>query len=162
MATPDFIRDLRTRIGHQLLLLPGVTAVVLDDEGRVLLVRRADDGRWTLVGGIPEPGEQPAETAVREVFEETAVRCAVERVLLVETLDVVRYPNRDECQFTDISLHCRALGGTARPNDDESVEVGFFPLDALPPLSEHALRRIELATSDRPTWFARPDPPAAA
>ncbi|UED82907.1 NUDIX hydrolase [Streptomyces profundus] len=161
MATPDFIRALRTSIGHQLLFLPGVTAVVFDDEGRVLLVRRADDGRWTLVGGIPEPGEQPAETAVREVFEETAIRCAVERVLLVETGDVVRYPNEDECQFTDISFHCRALGGTARPHDDESVEVGWFPLDALPPLSEHALHRIELATADRPTWFAPAEPPTA-
>ncbi|WP_143669250.1 NUDIX domain-containing protein, partial [Streptomyces rochei] len=59
MATPDFIRDLRTTAGHQLLWLPGVTAVVFDEEGRVLLCRRSDNGRWSLIGGIPEPGEQP-------------------------------------------------------------------------------------------------------
>ena len=40
--------------------LPGVSAVVFDDEGRVLLGRRADTGKWSVIGGIPEPGEQPA------------------------------------------------------------------------------------------------------
>ncbi|RMI28221.1 NUDIX hydrolase [Streptomyces triticirhizae] len=156
MATPDFIRELRATIGHQPLFLPGVTSVVLDQDGRVLLVRRADDGRWTLIGGIPEPGEEPAETAVREVEEETAVHCVVERVIAVEATDPIRYPNGDVCQFLDISLACRAVGGEARVNDDESAEVGWFTLDALPPLSDHALERIRLAGADEPTWFAQP------
>ncbi|MFE7428910.1 NUDIX domain-containing protein, partial [Streptomyces sp. NPDC057545] len=82
MGTPDFIRRIRATAGHQLLLLPGVTAVVLDDEGRVLLGRRSDTGRWALIGGICEPGEQPAATAEREVYEETAVHCVAERVVL--------------------------------------------------------------------------------
>ncbi|GAA3887546.1 NUDIX hydrolase [Streptomyces sedi] len=163
MATPDFIRDLRGSIGHQLLFLPGVTSVVRDDLGRVLLVRRADDGRWTLIGGIPEPGEQPAVTSVREVEEETAVRCVVERVLAVEALSPTHYPNGDVCQFLDVSLACRAVGGEARVNDDESVEVGWFAPDALPPLSAHALERIRLAGSDEPTRFLQPeDVPADA
>jgi 8-oxo-dGTP pyrophosphatase MutT (NUDIX family) len=153
MTTPGFIRELREHIGHRLLFLPGVSAVVLDDAGRVLLVRRADDGRWTIVGGIPEPGEQPAATAVREVREETAVRCVPDRVLLVQTLDPVRYPNGDRCQYMDISLRCRAVGGEARVNDDESLEVGWFALDGLPPLDEYALTRIKLATGDAATWF---------
>ena len=46
MATPDFIRELRESAGQQLLFLPGVSAVVFDDEGRVLLGQRADTGRW--------------------------------------------------------------------------------------------------------------------
>ncbi|MDT0310168.1 NUDIX domain-containing protein [Streptomyces sp. DSM 44917] len=156
MATPGFIRELRGAIGHDLLFLPGVSAVVLDDGGRVLLGRRADDGRWSLIGGIPEPGEQPADTAVREVFEETAVHCVPERVLLVQTLEPVRYPNGDNCQYLDICLRCRAVGGEARVNDDESLDVGWFAPDALPPLREFALTRIALATADRPTWFAPP------
>ncbi|MGP3968365.1 NUDIX hydrolase [Streptomyces sp. 6N223] len=153
MTTPGFIRELRENIGHQLLFLPGVSAVVLDDEDRVLLARRADDGRWSIIGGIPEPGEQPAEAAVREVHEETAVRCVPDRVLLVQTLQPVRYPNGDQCQYMDTCLRCRAVGGEARVNDDESVEVGWFALDDLPPLREFALTRIKLATTDAPTWF---------
>ncbi|WP_030667050.1 NUDIX domain-containing protein [Streptomyces rimosus] len=154
MATPDFIRDIRADIGHQLLWLPGVSAVVFDDRGRVLLGRRADSGMWSIIGGIPEPGEQPAETAVREVFEETAVHVVPERVILVEALQRVRYPNGDECQFMDISLRCRAVGGTAVVNDDESLEVGWFALDALPEMEEFAVARIKMALDDGPAWFA--------
>ncbi|MET9994764.1 NUDIX domain-containing protein [Streptomyces mutabilis] len=153
MATPDFIRDLRATAGHQLLWLPGVTAVVLDDEGRVLLGRRSDNGRWSLIGGIPDPGEQPAACAVREVEEETAVRCVVERLVLVQALNPVTYDNGDVCQFMDVTFRCRAVGGEARVNDDESLEVGWFEADALPDLGEFGQFRIKQALSDAPTWF---------
>ncbi|MFC9647076.1 MULTISPECIES: NUDIX domain-containing protein [unclassified Streptomyces] len=153
MATPDFIREIRATAGHQLLLLPGVSAIVFDDEGRVLLGRRVDTGRWSIVGGIPEPGEQPAVTAVREVYEETAVRCVAERVVLVQALKPVTYPNGDQCQYMDITIRCRAVGGEARVNDDESLDVGWFAVDALPALEEFALFRIKQALTDAPTWF---------
>jgi 8-oxo-dGTP pyrophosphatase MutT (NUDIX family) len=153
MATPEFIRSLRETAGQQLLWLPGVTAIVFDDEGRVLLGRRADNGKWSLIGGIPEPGEQPAACAVREVHEETAVHCVAERVVLVQALDPVHYPNGDVCQYMDISLRCRAVGGEARVNDDESLDVGWFEVDALPQLNEFSLHRIKQALSHTPTWF---------
>ncbi|MET9118416.1 NUDIX domain-containing protein [Streptomyces longwoodensis] len=153
MATPDFIRTLRASAGRQLLWLPGVTALVFDDEGRVLLNRRTDTRKWSVIGGIPEPGEQPAACAVREVLEETAVHCVVERVVLVQALTPVTYENGDVCQFMDITLRCRAVGGEARVNDDESLEVGWFAVDALPELNEFGLTRIKQALSDAPTWF---------
>ncbi|GGP43990.1 NUDIX hydrolase [Streptomyces calvus] len=153
MATPDFIRTLRASAGHQLLWLPGITALVFDDEGRVLLNRRSDTRKWAVIGGIPEPGEQPAACAVREVEEETAVRCVVERVVLVQALSPVTYDNGDVCQFMDITLRCRAVGGEAKVNDDESLEVGWFAVDALPELSEFAHFRIKQAVAEAPTWF---------
>ncbi len=156
MATPDFIKNIRATAGHQLLYLPGVTAVVFDERGRVLLGRRSDNGEWSVVGGIPEPGEQPAEAAVREVYEETGVECVVERVVLVQTLRAVQYGNGDICQFMDVTVACRATGGEARVNDDESLEVGWFEVDALPEMREFATFRIEQALADGPTWFARP------
>ncbi|TFI20713.1 NUDIX domain-containing protein [Streptomyces sp. 4R-3d] len=156
MGTPDFIRELRETAGHQLLFLPGVSAIVFDDDGRVLLGRRADTGNWSIIGGIPEPGEQPATTAEREVYEETAVRCEAERVVLVQALpEPVMYPNGDRCQYMDITLRCRATGGEARVNDDESLEVGWFSVDALPELREFARFRIKQAMEDEPTWFQR-------
>ncbi|ANW21499.1 NUDIX domain-containing protein [Streptomyces clavuligerus] len=159
MATPDFIREIRAAAGHRLLLLPGVSAVVFDDEGRVLLVRRADNGLWSIIGGIAEPGEEPAGTAVREVYEKTAVRCTAERVVLVQGLPrPVTYPNGDRCQYMDICFRCRATGGLARVNDDESLEVGWFALDALPELREFARFRIAQALTEGPAWFS----PAAA
>ncbi|MFG3496385.1 NUDIX domain-containing protein [Streptomyces sp. NPDC047928] len=155
MATPDFIRAVRASAGHQLLLLPGVTAVVFDDQERVLLMRRSDNGRWSLCGGIAEPGEQPAETAVRETNEETGVECVPERVVLVEAdPEPLTYANGDRCQYVDITFRCRATGGEARVNDDEATEVGWFAVDALPPLNDRQLFRIKQAQTDAPTWFA--------
>jgi len=156
MPTPEFITRLRAAAGHQLLWLPGVSIIVLNDRDEVLLGRRADTGRWSIIAGMPEPGEQPAETAVRECFEETAVHCVPERVVLVEALAPVTYPNGDECQYMDITFRCRAIGGEAKVNDDESLDVAWFPLTALPDLSPHALTRIEHALADEPTWFATP------
>ncbi|MFF7376820.1 NUDIX hydrolase [Streptomyces massasporeus] len=158
MATPDFIRTLRASAGHQLLWLPGVTALVFDDEGSVLLNRRADTRQWSVLGGIPDPGEQPAACAVREVYEETAVRCVAERVVLVQALQPVTYENGDTCQYMDITFRCRAVGGEAKVNDDESLDVAWFDVDALPELNEFGLLRIKQALSDAPTWF---DPTAS-
>ncbi|GAA4793514.1 MULTISPECIES: NUDIX domain-containing protein [Streptomyces] len=158
MGTPDFIREIRATAGHQLLYLPGVSAVVFDDRGRVLLGRRADNGRWSVIGGICEPGEEPAATAEREVMEETAVRCVADRVVLVQALPrPVTYPNGDRCQYMDITLRCRAVGGRARVNDEESLEVGWFPVDALPELQEYALFRIKHALTEGPAWFQPTD-----
>lgn len=154
MGTPDFIRDLRASVGHALLWLPGVSAVVFDDEGRVLLNRRTDTRRWSLIGGIPEPGEQPADCAVREVEEETGVHCEVERLIVVQALHPVAYDNGDVCQYMDIAFRCRAVSGEARVNDDESLDVGWFAVDALPDLNEFGHMRIKQALSDAPTWFA--------
>lgn len=153
MAIPDFLRTLRASAGHQLVYLPGVSAVVLDDQGQVLLNRRVDNGRWSIIGGIPEPGEQPAAAVVREVQEETAVDCVPERVLCVQTLEPIVYPNGDVCQFMDICFHCRAVGGEARVNDDESLAVRWFPMDALPDLEDYATTRIKQAQGADPTWF---------
>ncbi|MCX3290203.1 NUDIX domain-containing protein [Streptomyces sp. NEAU-H22] len=153
MATPDFIRTLRASAGHQLLWLPGVTALVFDDEGRVLLNRRADTRKWSVLGGIPDPGEQPAACAVREVYEETAVRCVAERVVVVQALQPVTYENGDTCQYMDITFRCRSVGGEARVNDDESLDVAWFDVDALPELNDFGLLRIKQALSDDPTWF---------
>lgn len=159
MATPDYIREIRASAGHQLLFLPGVSAVVFDDAGRVLLGQRADTGQWAIIGGIVEPGEQPAECAVREVREETAVRCVPERIVLVQTLRrPVVYRNGDVCQFMDVCVRCRATGGEARVNDDESLEVGWFALDALPPLTEFTLLRIHKAAEEGPAWFEAGEP----
>ncbi|MCB5179256.1 NUDIX hydrolase [Streptomyces antimicrobicus] len=158
MSTPDWIRAVRAHAGNELLVLPGISAVVFDDDGRVLLGRRADNGRWSVVGGIPDPGEQPADTAVREVYEETAVHCVPERVVLVQMLRRTTYPNGDAVQFMDITFRCRAVGGEAKVNDAESLEVAWFDVEALPPdLPAFAVDRIRQAQKDEPTWFAAPE-----
>src|SRR5688572_26821072 len=126
MPIPEFVLALREKIGQDPLPLPSVTAIVLDADDRVLLVRRADNGRWSLVSGCLEPGEQPAVGAVREVHEETAVTAVVERLVSVDAMPLTVCPNGDQVYWLDLTFRCRAVGGQARVNDDESVEVGWF------------------------------------
>lgn len=156
MATPKFILELREKIGHDLLWLTGITGVVLNEGVEVLLVRRADDGRWSLVAGILEPGEQPAVGLAREIQEETAVVVEVERLVSMQSLPPAGYPNGDQVQFLDLCFRCRHLHGEPRVNDDESLEVRWFPLSDLPALSPREHEAIANALSpDAAPVFAR-------
>jgi ADP-ribose pyrophosphatase YjhB (NUDIX family) len=159
VPTPDFISRLRRKVGHDLLWLVGATAVVLDGD-HVLLVRRSDDGEWTPVTGIVDPGELPSDTAVREVLEETAVSCAVESLAWVNVTEVRVYANGDRAQYLDHTFRCRFLGGQARVADDESSEVGWFPLDRLPPMD--AAHRERILTARDHTGPARLGPSTSA
>ncbi|MBP3037231.1 NUDIX domain-containing protein [Arthrobacter sp. zg-ZUI100] len=145
MPTPDFVLSLREKIGHELLWLPGITAVVFNEEEQVLLAQRADNGRWTLVTGMLEPGEEPAAGALREVEEETGVTARIEYLIHVGSHGPITFPNGDECSFLNVAFRCRYVSGTARVNDDESVDVRWFPLDALPLLSERHTMLLDLA-----------------
>ena len=151
MATPKFILELREKIGQDLLWLSGITAVVLDNAGRILLVRRADDGRWSLPAGILEPGEQPAIAVVREIQEETAVEAVVDRLVSIEALPPSAYPNGDRVQYLDLCFRCRPLRGEAQVNDDESLEVAWFPLEDFPALSPREQLCITNALREDPT-----------
>ena len=144
MATPEFILQLRSKIGTDPLWLPGVKVVLIHDE-RVLLVRRADNGRWTLPAGILEPGEEPAVAAVREVFEETAIHCSIDRLLGVATTDEAIYPNGDRAQYLDVVMSAKYVAGVAQVNDDENLEVTWFDLAELPVVPPKHLRAIHWA-----------------
>ncbi|GAB3066937.1 GNAT family N-acetyltransferase [Pedococcus soli] len=164
MPTPDFILALRDKVGTDLLWLTGVTAVVRNDGGEVLLGRRADNGQWALVSGILEPGEQPAVGLAREIEEETGVVARIEALTSVWTLPEQGYPNGDRAQYLDLCFLARHLSGEARVNDDESLEVGWFAVDALPePLMDRARVRLERALAfDGTTWFDTDEATSAA
>jgi len=156
VPTPAFVLDLRRRYGSGLLLLPGVCAVLVrtDLEPRrshLLLVRRSDSGAWTLPAGIVEPGEQPATTIVRELWEETRVFARADRLAWLVADPALTYPNGDRCQFLTLVFRCSYVSGQARVGDEESLEVSWFPTDGLPELDERERQRIEhgLAPGER-------------
>lgn len=150
MATPEYILRLRESVGHELLVLPGVCAVIVREgpDGReLLLVRRSDNGQWTPVTGIADPGEDVDTAAIREALEETGVRIEVDRVTWVETLAPQTYDNGDRCQFFDTCLLAHPVGGRAHVGDEESTAVGWFPVSALPPMAERFRRKVAHALS---------------
>ncbi|MGW4894921.1 NUDIX hydrolase [Kitasatospora sp. NPDC004240] len=149
MAIPAFLAELRSMIGTHPLWLSAVVSVVLDGEGRVLLAQRADDGRWALPGGILDPGEQPADGVARECLEETGVEVVPEHLAGVSVTEPVHYSNGDVTQYLVLTFRCRPVGGEARVNDDESLAVGWYPLDGLPPMVEEEHRRLRQAMEAR-------------
>jgi 8-oxo-dGTP diphosphatase len=159
MAISPYVTTLRAHVGHDLILLPGVSAVVRDDQGRILLIRRGDNGEWALPAGMIEPGEQPADAVLREVFEETGVHVAIDRVGGVGMHESV-YPNGDLCQYLVVWFRCRPVGGSARPDGDESVEVAWFAPDALPEVQDRT--RVRIATTESLTGAAWYTPPGQA
>lgn len=158
MAVPEYIRTLRAKIGAELLLVPAVTGVVFDDAGRLLLGRRADNGCWGLISGIMEPDEEVAQAVVREVFEETAVRVRPERITGVYTHAGIVHENGDRSCYVVTAFRCSVIEGVPRVNDDESLEVAWFALDALPPFGRAYQEQLDDALrADPAAAFRRPD-----
>lgn len=145
MPTPDFVLSIREKIGHDLLWMTGVTAVILDDAGRILLCRRADNKQWTPITGIVDPGEEPAVTAIREAQEEAGVVIEVEGLASVKTNPPQEFPNGDRAQFLDLTFRCRHVSGEARVNDEESVDMTWADPADLPPMNDRMLARIRTA-----------------
>jgi 8-oxo-dGTP pyrophosphatase MutT (NUDIX family) len=159
MPIPDFITEIRALVGHHLLWLPGVTAVVRRDD-RILLVQRADNGAWTPVTGIPEPGEEPAVAAVREVLEETGVVVRVHRLASTWVHGPVTHANGDLATYLDLTFACTWLEGEAHVADDESRDVAWVRRTDLAArgLSDEMLRRIDAALSEEDAArFVQPD-----
>lgn len=119
--------------GNLSRMFPGVgaDAVVLRD-GRILLIRRGDDGHWAMPGGAVEVGETLAEAAVRELREETGLDGTASRLLGV--WDSRRVGSRLRMQLFHVSILVDATG-EPRPRPPESTDVGFFAPDRLPELS---------------------------
>lgn len=136
MPISPYVKSLRDALGTQLLLLPGVSAVIRNEQGEILVQRREDDGGWSLPAGAIDPGESPAQAIVREVKEETGLDVVAERIVGVFGGRAFRhtYPNGDVSEYTVIVFACRVLGGVLEALDGESLELRYFPLEELPQL----------------------------
>jgi 8-oxo-dGTP pyrophosphatase MutT (NUDIX family) len=149
MPIPEFIVELRRHVGHAQLWLPGITAVVIRDE-QVLLIKRSDNHAWTPVTGIVEPGENPADCAVREVLEESGIYAVARRLAWVHVTRPVVHLNGDHAQYLDHVFRMDWVSGEPFPADDESLEAGWFDLAKTPDVSDDMRRRIEHANNDKP------------
>src|SRR3954467_3624108 len=129
MPMSDYVRRVRAKMGNEFLLMPSVTALVFDEQRRVLLVRPVHrDNVWVAPGGSVDPDEQPQDAVVREVWEETG--------LLVEPTELrgvfggpeyrVWYANGDEVGYVMAVYECRAIGGELKPDQEEIAEARFF------------------------------------
>jgi 8-oxo-dGTP pyrophosphatase MutT (NUDIX family) len=156
MPASQYVKDLRQKIGNDLLMMPAVSVALFSDDGRLLLGRRMDAPRWTMIGGAMDPGETPAEAAIREAFEETSL--VVELTQLVGVYGGadfrLRYPNGDEIESVAILFEGRVIGGQLAPDGVEISELTYFTREQAErlPMSPSA-RVLMLRAFDRAEAF---------
>jgi ADP-ribose pyrophosphatase YjhB (NUDIX family) len=121
-----------------------VRGALFDADERVLLMRERSDGLWSLPGGWLDAGDRPSAGVVKEVLEETGYGVEVER--LVGCWDRGTRGHRPLFPIGIVKLFflCRATGDVRPPDELETLEVGWFSLDALPPLSLGRVNEWEL------------------
>ncbi len=133
----DYIRNLRAKLGTQLVLLPGVAAVIQDDEGRLLLQEKSSGEGWSLPAGGIEPGETPQQAIAREVLEETG--------LTVRSLDLLgvfggaefryTYPHGDQVEYVVALFRCEVGDEPGSPTDPETRSLKFTARAEMPKLA---------------------------
>jgi len=137
MAACGYIRALRAAVGHRLLLLPSVAAIIHDAEGRLLLQQKAGAEGWSLPAGGIEPGESPLAALHREVLEETGR--AVRSATLADVLGGAEYrhvyPNGDRVEYTIVLFRCTLADGPAQKPGPETKALRWFARPEMPPLA---------------------------
>ncbi|MEW5867742.1 MAG: NUDIX domain-containing protein [Chloroflexota bacterium] len=134
----DNIKLLRAHVGQGLIVAPGAIAVVVDQQDRVLMGRRSDDGAWSLPGGYMHLGENDAYTALRETREETGLEVAIERMLGVYSPETAwLYPNGDQAQAVISCFLAHPTGGQLRPDGSETSQVAWMSLAEILALDVH-------------------------
>jgi 8-oxo-dGTP pyrophosphatase MutT (NUDIX family) len=132
--------ELRALVGHRALINVGAGVLLLDDQERLLLLLRNDNGQWGIPGGGMEPGERLEETARRETREETGLELGELAMLEVFSGPALfyRYPNGDEVYNVSAVYVARDYHGALRMDDGGHRKARWFALGELRQLLEQA------------------------
>jgi ADP-ribose pyrophosphatase YjhB (NUDIX family) len=152
VARVDYYHDPSAPSANSLVV--GSSAVVTDYQRRILLHRRSDSGNWALPGGTMDIGETLAQSAIREVKEETGFDVRIDRIIGIysDPAHVFAYDDGEVRQEFSICFACTIVGGTLHVSS-ESTAVEFFTFDALPDLQMHKSIRTRIRDyleDDRP------------
>ena len=133
MPLSGYLKTLRDKVGHDLLALPSAAIAVLDAEGRVLCGLHADKNVWVLPGGLVEPGEHPADAAVRETWEETGL--IVDPIGVLGVFGgpdlVIHYANGDVASYVGTIFRGQVVGGELKADQTETLDAKFLSRDEL-------------------------------
>ncbi|HEX6497763.1 MAG TPA: NUDIX domain-containing protein [Micromonosporaceae bacterium] len=126
-------------------IVVAVTVFVVDDQDRVLLIRRTDNGLWAIPGGAQDFGEYIAQTAIRETKEETGIEIEVAGIvgLYTDPKHVMAYSDGEVRQQFSICFRGRYLHGNPTPSD-ESAEVRWVSKEELDSLPIHPSMRLRI------------------
>jgi ADP-ribose pyrophosphatase YjhB (NUDIX family) len=130
---------------------------VIFQDSKILLVREtADNGRWTLPGGWADVNETPADSVIREVFEESGFKTKVIKLLAVYDREKQQHQPPYPYHVYKLFFHCEIIGGAATVSNETS-EVDFFDQQEIPELSHSRVTRKQIAKFFK--YYYHPDLP---
>src|SRR6266700_5299621 len=143
MGRVDYYHDPAAPQANSLVV--GSSAIVSDDDGRILLQRRSDSGNWALPGGAMDIGETLAQSAIREVREETGFDVRIDRIVGIysDPGHVFAYDDGEVRQEFSICLACTIMGGTLQVSS-ESTAVDLFAFEDVADMQMHESIRIRI------------------
>ena len=120
------------RLGKEGQIRLGCSAAILDEDKRILLTRRMDNGQWCLPGGRMESGESAAEACEREVFEETGLNVRVKRLVGVYSHpdQLVIYPDGNKAHIVALHFEAEITSGELGLSN-ETTDFGYFTLQQI-------------------------------
>jgi 8-oxo-dGTP pyrophosphatase MutT (NUDIX family) len=147
------------RIARQGTLALCCSAVVFDDhKKKVLLTKRADNGRWCLPGGHMEPGENASEACAREVWEETGLRVIIKELLGIYSSPdrVIEYGDGSRYHLVVLNFNAEPVNGVLKLSR-ETTDYGYFSLEDMSSIDvmENHLERIQDAFAFKAMPFLR-------
>ncbi len=145
MARSEYYHDVAAPVAQE--LLPAAFAVVRNSSGRILLVRRADDGYWELPGGRIEVGESASTAVTREVCEEAGVAIRVTGIVGVYSDPahvLVYHQEKAIYQQFAVCFHAVSTTSDAQPDDQEITAAAWFEPEQAAQLSMHPAMRQRL------------------
>ena len=170
MAMSPYLRDLRAKVGNELLLLPAVSVFVVDEAARqVLLCRNAGQTQWEAIGGMVEPHEHPLTAAQRELQEEAGLLVGLEDLVLLGSVGgpeyLVTYPNGHQVSYVTTAYRVTGVSRDSVVADGvEVTALGWHHLADLTGLINSSDTNDSTKTSrasnasDADAVAAKPDP----
>lgn len=131
----DYIKWIRSKVGHDTIILNFSGACITNEKGEILLQKRSDkEELWGLPGGAVEIGESIDEAVIREVKEETGLNVTVEHLIGVYSKYFATYPNGDKAQSICYLFKCNIVSGDLKVDNEETFDLRFFDRNNIPKL----------------------------
>lgn len=137
MPMSEYFKQIRAKVGHQLLVAPSVTGIINDEYGRILLLRHSEGNVWVAPGGSVEPNEDPTDTVIREVWEEAGLRVEPYKILGVfggKEFEIT-YRNGDQVTYVMTVYVCKVQSGMLKADGVETLQAGYFSKEEIMQLS---------------------------
>ncbi|WP_413565297.1 NUDIX domain-containing protein [Bacillus sp. 3P20] len=133
MSMSLYYKKIREQLGHELIFIPSVAAVIKNEQGEILFQYPGGE-YWSLPAGAIEPGETPEEAVVRE---ETGLKVRVKKQKGIFGGKEFRhtYSNGDQVEYIVVVFECEVIGGKLKSIDGESLKLQYFSLSEKPSLA---------------------------